>query len=355
MKRQLFVLFFLLYTALCSAQFSEWGMEFKPKFGFLLAHRGVMGHLPREHVVGGEFSVYARPDGSKNWHHAYRFPRVGLTFFASNAGNKAVLGNYVGSYAFIEFPFVKTEKHNFFGKLGSGVGYGTKVFDQQLNPKNVAISSHLNVMICLGLQYRYSFGMNHLVTGIDLTHFSNASTKVPNLGLNLPFFSLGYGRTMRKTEQKNLETPFERQKWKFDVLGVVSMKEVFPTERKKYGILAFSLKTSRQFRPKTGVEFSADVFYKTSNYVYREDLYPNKSALDIIQMGVFAGYVLPLDKLSFVLGMGTYVRDKYNPNDRFYHRIGMRYQCSKHVGVHLVLKSHWAKADYAEYGISYTF
>jgi hypothetical protein len=59
--------------------------------------------------------------------------------------------------------------------------------------------------------------------------------------------------------------------------------------------------------------------------------------------------------MNFILGMGVYLRDVYNPDGRLYHRIGMRYHATKHWSANLVLKSHWAKADYVEYGIGYTF
>jgi hypothetical protein len=56
-----------------------------------------------------------------------------------------------------------------------------------------------------------------------------------------------------------------------------------------------------------------------------------------------------------VLGMGAYVKDRYQPDGPLYHRIGMRYQFSNGITANLVLKSHWAKADYVEWGIGYTF
>jgi hypothetical protein len=53
--------------------------------------------------------------------------------------------------------------------------------------------------------------------------------------------------------------------------------------------------------------------------------------------------------------MGYYLRDKYKPEDFLYHRVGFRYYLKNGITVNCVLKSHWAKADYAEFGIGYTF
>jgi hypothetical protein len=62
-----------------------------------------------------------------------------------------------------------------------------------------------------------------------------------------------------------------------------------------------------------------------------------------------------LDKLTLVAGMGVYLKDRYDSDNEIYHRVGMRYQCDNGLLLNVVLKSHWAKADYAEWGIGYTF
>jgi hypothetical protein len=351
-----FGFFFVLFSSFVIGQ--SVGFEAKLKSGFLMAHRGVMGHLPREHAWGGEVAFLKRPSGIKNWHHAFNFPTYGIAFYGSTVGNLEVLGSYYGGYGFMEFPFLVRDKSEFTGKVGCGLGYGTKVFDQEINPKNVAMSTHFNVLISLGMQYRYFFGKNYIVAGVDLTHFSNGSTKVPNLGINLPYLSLGFGRNLAKAKDVKATTimpAFEEKSWKFKLIGVVSSKEIYPTNRKNYGIASLSIFATKIFSPKNGWESAVDFIYKSSIKDYKTDFFPVKSVSSIPQVGLYTGYILPLDKMNFILGMGVYLRDVYNPDGRLYHRIGMRYHATKHWSANLVLKSHWAKADYVEYGIGYTF
>jgi hypothetical protein len=171
----------------------------KQKTGFLAAHRGVMGHLPKERVFGGELSLYKKVGGNSPWHKPYRFPYVGVTFYGSTVGNNAILGQAFGAYGFIEFPFNANPNHQLTGKLSTGVGYVTKVFDQETNPKNVAMSTHLNALICIGIQGRVRLADRHqLIYSIDLTHLSNGSSNVPNLGLNMPNLGLGYAYLLRE-------------------------------------------------------------------------------------------------------------------------------------------------------------
>ena len=48
------------------------------------------------------------------------------------------------------------------------------------------------------------------------------------------------------------------------------------------------------------------------------------------------------------------MKDRYDMDNELYHRVGMRYQFDNGLLLNMVLKTHWAKADYVEYGIGYT-
>jgi hypothetical protein len=239
--------------------------------------------------------------------------------------------------------------------MGSGLGYTSKVFNQETNPKNDAMSTHLNAMICLGIKSEFIFRRNKLTIGIDMTHFSNGAIKVPNLGINLPYLSLGYARQITKREYDSTKlhntVPFGR--WLFGVTGIGSVKETYPTGRKKYPVYALSTFARWFSRPKVGLETAIDLISKQAILGYKTEVIKNQ--WDIFQVGMYLGYLLPLDRLHFALGMGVYLKDKYRPEDLFYHRIGLRYYFPNGMHSQIVLKSHWARADYVEWGIGYTF
>jgi len=336
----------------------------KPKLGFLAAHRGVMGHLPQQSCRGVEVSLYKRFASDKKWKTSYRNPYAGITAYGSTVGNNEVLGQAFGAYAFLEFPFVENKFHVLTFKLSSGLGYITKVFDQEKNPKDVAMSTHLNALICLGFTGRFKLNeRNQILYSLDMTHLSNGSYQVPNLGLNMPYLGLGYAYSFRSTEKKPYSFDTLQQQaavsprwfgnWRLSMLAIGSFKEVFPTGGKKYPVYALSISARKIFRVKTGMEVSLDLISKQALYGYKS--YIPKNEWKIFQVGVYAGYVLPLDRFHFVLGMGAYVKDRYNPDNGLYHRLGMRYQFDNGLIANLTLKAHWAKADYVEWGIGYTF
>ena len=353
MRTLLLISTLLLFSQLHGQKNYDTWIEAKGKAGFLAAHRSIMGHLPAEHAFACEVSYLLQPKGSKAWHKTYNYPVFGGTVFAGSVGNSELLGNYFGAYAFMNFPFFTSKRYVFSGKAGAGLGYGTKPYDPETNELGMAVSTHLNALINLAVESRFRFG-NHAVTlTLDMTHFSNGATKVPNLGLNLPYVSLGYGYRIKKAvDSVYTVEPFEKR-WEFGAMLIGSVKEVYPEGGSKYPVVAFNLVGRRYFRPKTAMELSFDVFYKEAILGYHPEV--PKSSLDIIQVGVYTGYVLPLEKFHFVLGMGAYIRDKYRPEDFLYHRLGMRYVFDNGININLTLKSHWARADYFEYGIGYTF
>jgi len=337
----------------------EWSLGFRPKTGFLAAHRGTMGHLPKDRIFCGEVSLSKRLYGAESWHDAYRNPIVGITLYGSNLGNKEILGYGFGAYSFIEFPMVRNTKSYLSWKMGCGLGYVTKVFDQELNPKNDATSTHFNALICLGVTGNWRFADNYsFLYGFDLTHFSNGSTRMPNLGLNIPTISIGAayywkGKNELKVSRLEIEkTPFFSN-WNWTNVGIISTKQSFPTGGGNYPVFALNSFFWKQFKTKVGMEIGLDFISKQSIMNYRD--YIPKTQLSIFQVGAYSAYILPLDKLKFVLGMGVYLKDRYDMDDELYHRVGMRYQFDNGLLVNLVLKTHWAKADYVEYGIGYTF
>jgi hypothetical protein len=350
----------LFIFILCSPYFlaqngKEWGLEYRQKVGFLAAHRVVMGHLAQSHALAGELTYFQQTNGSESWHESFGFPLVGFTLFGGSVGNNEVLGTHWGAYSFMEFNLAK--KRNFFlkGKIGAGASYGTRVFDAETNPKNVALSTHVNALICFALKSEYHWGKSKVTLGLDVTHMSNASSKVPNLGINLPYLSLGFGRTIQAVSWDSIakKTHVPTKKWLIGITAIGSTKETYPTGGKNYGV--FSLVTSARWisRPKVGFETSLDIISKQSIFNYKKEI--QKTQWDILQVGIYAGYLIPLDKLHFVIGMGVYVKDKYQPDDFLYHRVGMRYFFGNGWNANLVLKSHWGRADYLEWGMGYTF
>lgn len=331
------------------------GFELKAQSGYLGVHRPSISHLPQEQVFMGEASYFIDLKEKNTWASAYPGARIGVSGFFSKTGNTELLGYLFGGFAYGDLPFFRNEKQSFSARVGSGLAFANKVYDPISNPKNNAISSHVNVIVQMSLNYRRYFGVSEIGVGLGLNHFSNGSNKLPNLGLNYPMLTVSYGRNKVQSKVKEREryAPSWGTKWRFGANFILSAKEVFPTGGKKYPVFAVNGIARKIFNPKLGVEFAVDGIYKTAILDYLPEY--QKRPIDIFQVGIFAGHILTFDRFSTILGMGVYVVDRYLPEDHFYHRIGMRYAFENKVQVGVTLKSNWGKADYVEWSVGYTF
>lgn len=356
MRLCLTLLFIAQVVAVNAQPKHEVWVEARGKIGFLAAHRGSIGHLPSEHAFASEFTYMMRGKGERDWHYRRRNPLYGYTAFFGTAGNRERLGYYLGGIGFVNLPIVKQNRYELAFKIGTGLCYATKVYNSEENILSNALSSHFNAFVQFAFENRFQFGKNAVSFGIDMTHFSNGATKVPNLGLNLPFISLGYSRRIQESNFC-VDCPVAglgTHSWEYGATFIGSSKELFPVGGKRYPVLAMSFFGRKYFNErKRGMEVAFDVISKQAVLDYQPEV--PKTQKEIIQMGVFAGYLIPLDHLHMVVGMGAYVRDKYKPEDFLYHRVGLRYVFDNGINANVVLKTHWGRADYIEYGIGYSF
>ncbi|MEY4992505.1 MAG: hypothetical protein RI948_1387 [Bacteroidota bacterium] len=345
-----FLLCFLGWSVKMAAQP---GFEYRQKLGFLLAHRDLMEHLPQAPAVASEFSYIYRTAAAKQWHQAYRQPLVGGTLFFGSVGNNQILGRFLGLYGFVELPIVKRKCYRLDFKFATGLGYTNKPFDPVLNPENIAIGSRVNALMCFALKQSWRWNNTALTFGIDMTHFSNASYQMPNLGINVPFLSLGVQRffAARSTEKK--QTEIARPDLTFGLTAIASAKEMRPLGVGRYPVYAGNIFARKYFNKKGGLEASLDVIYKVG--LLSHPSYPQAAKLDPLQLGLFLGYVQSFDRLHFIYGAGVYLRDVLQPDESVYIRLGTRYALTEQLEALMTLKTHYAKADYMELGLAYHF
>lgn len=351
MKTILFIFLLLLKTASTWSQ-SEWGMSYQLKTGFLAAHKGEMAMLPEQIAWASEFSYFKHLHQKDSWIESYKDPTVGATLFLGSVGNNDVLGRYLALYGFAELPILVKKNFELDWKFGTGLGLTNRKYDSIFNPLNIAIGSHVNMMVVMALNAQYRFQRNSISLGLDLTHFSNSAFQVPNLGINIPSISLGYSRKINSVKKTSISVSTLRyKKIYFGGLGIFSLKELMPYGVRKFPIYAATIFSRVIFNAKAGVELGFDLISNQAHFDFEPLV--DKTQWSILQLGVYAAYLVPLNRVHFMFGMGSYVRDWYVPDGLLYHRIGFRYQGDNGLFSHVAIKSHWAKADYLELGIGY--
>lgn len=326
-------------------------------YGFIIPHRAIMRNIISGHVPAIEL-YYERPtNGSKQWQRLHNYPTIGVTLYRANLGNEEQLGAATGLFPYIIFPIgsqEKTFRPSF--KVGTGLGYIEKRFDQENNHQNTTIGSHLNALIQLQSQVEFDIGRFNGAVGLSFTHFSNASARVPNLGINVPGaqFSLGYAfqvGSSNTTDDPDIEwTPRNR----FFVVGSSGFKETYPAGGVKYMAYALQGMYMRDFSKKSSYNVGIDVMYNSSLvFRWEQDNPELDNNFAMTQIGLNGGWTYRVGDFDITLQTGIYLLSKFKTDGATYNRIGYRWHFSDKYWVGTRLKTHGPKADYFEIAFGY--
>lgn len=330
-------------------------IDFKYKIGFLISHRESMAHLPMSHFQSYELSYNFHSRGHHGWEQANKNPSFGfVTTFIQN-DNRQVLGNAFGISGRIMLPKKRWGKnHNWqlCNDMAFGLGYLEQKFNLIDNPKNVAIGSHLNLLIILGMEISYVHPRYFYSFGLDFTHFSNGGTIKPNLGLNIPSLKFGFGWMSKQQLYSEKLIDYDRSDLDLLVSGVFSAKNNYEFQSRVFPVIGLSAHLSKSRGRRYRYNYGIDLIYSEANRQFLASP-PNQSILKTAQIGVYNAYELEINRFILSVGMGAYVYNPLNPHGWFYHRIGGRIQLTERLYFLGYVRSHWAKADFFETGISY--
>lgn len=322
--------------------------------GFIIAHRPALVPLQEGHVKGFEISVAKKRNGEHQWEQDFLFPETGLSLSVFDlATDKLGLG--IALYPYLDFPL--TSKGHLHFRYGMGIGYIEKIFEKDENYKNAAIGSHWNGVIHFDLHYESPLNKKWMLQlGSGITHFSNGSLKMPNLGINIAHFNLGVKKSFGQAKLSRKPTGEKIDRSAYNAIFIAGgMKKVYPPYGVPYYIASI---TGQHFMPLARKSFwgmGADVIYDNSLSARLRDLKnENATSADNFRAGIHGAYLLQVGSLGLQFNMGFYLHNQWKDDGNFYHRIGMRYDLKKYFLL-VNLKTHYARADYFETGIGYRF
>ena len=139
-----------------------------------------------------DFRIGLSTHGKKYWHQQYNYPEMKLTFSYSGYGNKNVLGNSLSIY-----PSIGSDKVLFPATfvnydLGLGLAFFNKPFDEFTNPTNNVIGSSIVAVAAARVVVEQRLSSSMLVNiGGSFRHYSDGHIKVPNIGANLIYLTVG--------------------------------------------------------------------------------------------------------------------------------------------------------------------
>lgn len=353
---------------------NNWAFSFQ--YGFIAAHTPKMAALIQGHSEAIQLSYVLPTCGNALWQQKYRFPNHRLEAFALTTGNPRQLGYQAAALYAIELPLsgnnwnashdgptfqdLSTKGIRQSLAIGLGTGYSTKIWDLRENHQAAVLSSHFNIAVLI--QYRTYFFITRKTRcfgGVRLLHLSNAASSVPNLGTNNLSIFVGLQSNHQKRITVYPERPFTPQ-WLLSVSMTGGVKEIDPPGSAKRGVFVLSIFGERHSTFKSSFGAGIDFMYNTSI----GNLIANRAQMigtiekpdfdQIWQLGATAGYGLSFGDFQFRILQGVYLRDRWKDDGALYQRLSVRYQFHHRYFAQIGLKTHFAKADFAEGGIGVT-
>ena len=326
--------------------------------GAILPHRKIVSEIVGEATKSIELSFYKNTFGKKAWQQLHNYPRLGISFLGMDLGNEEKLGNAYGVFSFVELPSSHNRKISWNMKLGFGLGYIEKPFDRETNYKNVAIGSNFNALIYANSSWTLKISNQiKFSAGLSVVHFSNASSSVPNLGINILSLNSGFSYDFGEKElflSKKIEK--RPRKWMKSVRSTFGVKEINPAGGSKYFVSTYSFGMMKPRAPKSSVGFSADLFHNTSlDQAIADDSSSTSGSFNNFRLGVGGVYAFDFGKVSLAVELGGYLYSRFKKQGVIYSRLYTKFNATDKLFFTVGLKTHYFVADFPEFGIGYNF
>jgi len=330
-------------------------------YGFIMpAYKSSTYYLLKGHCPGFEIDYLLKMPSERQWVCTYHYPEIGYAFFFSGLGNPNELGNMYGIYPFVNFHLNRNCKERLYFRMGIGIGYLPITFDQQTNHKNEMIGAHINAMVNMRLTYHFYLSDNmRIETGLGATHCSDGSFKTPNLGINLLTLNTGLSYCFNNKKMLpatfDMDTSFHKH-YSNELFIGFGASETEPPGGCKYGAVTVTYDIYHVISRKSKLGLGTDMYYNGAN-IARMKPDVNLTPVQNFQMGIKGSYELCVGKFAMPLEQGFYLynKSKFNGNNFEYNRIGVRYYATKHLAASITLLTHYASADYIEWGAGYRF
>ena len=342
------------------------------RYGGIMAHHDQMQSLTKEPFQALELRVGWQSYGQDDFHQKLNYPTYGIGAYTSWFHSEGI-GNPSAIFGFIDFPFLRGKNQSRFNtSLGVGLSYAFNNYDASTNPENIAIGSKVNVYFSLGLNYQWNVSERWAIKpGLNFSHFSNSSTIVPNLGLNMVDASIGvqyrFNPVKRFTEDKYPEYEpainptfiesvpdpiWKKHVWHVRVGGGVRQIDMDPPNNNFYGValatIGYKYQANDVYKIGGGLDLMYDASTPEKYWISKGQTAPKNAAYTV---GLNISNTLVVGRLEVELQVGYYLWMQYDPGMKVYLRPAGRYYITDQIYAMVSFKTeNFGIAQYIEYG-----
>lgn len=328
------------------------------QYGFIFAHSQAVQNTKGARPAGAELILSWQRNDAAVWDLCNCYPRKGL-LLAYYDYDKVLLGKSLTAAFFLE-PVYRLRPNLFFSFKGAfGYSFLNNPYDSIRNPANQSYSTHGNTYIMLGLGLWMRLNDRWWINPSAMyQHISNGGFRQPNKGINWPTagISVNYNyatrpfyRGRRSMKKFWKDDPL---RWDAGIFGIARRTLDAEGSSRRVPLAGLSLQASRQVGRISALTLGWEI-YRDEELKIR--LHRDSVEASPVKSGLLAGHEFLLGRILFSQRIGVYVFDKSPYYDRLYHRWGLQYRLTDHLGFGLNLQAHRQVADFADLRFVYTF
>ena len=347
------------------------GWELGAHYGRIITHTPIF--LPSITESSSVFFLrhICQTNGSQLWHQYHHYPIVSWQGIYGRFGNRSVFGEGFGLVRSIGF-VNRWDNFSLRYTLGSGLAYISRPYHRLNNTTNNVIGSHWNNYTTVQTSAVWQAANHWAVLGEgSLTHFSNARSQAPNLGINVA----AAGVTLRYSFDTDIAPnqsatlpdlpPFVRSKWHIGMRLAYGQHAGETAWGPSFPIYVADVFVTKRWRPAwqflAGVETN---YYESIRwFVLNQVAFPsNQATAKALKVAPYLGVESFFGRFSLLLTTGFYAYNPFLQRQPLPAKLGVQYYFRptyQHYGKQLLvgvyLRTHYANADYFSAGMGYIF
>lgn len=328
------------------AQSWEWSAE--ASRGYALPHRDEMLALVTGHSTGIALRVGSWSSEDWRTHWSAKGPVWQGLELGWLSGGSEELGNVASALWRVDLPL----RPRWHVELGAGLGWATSPYDPVDRPLSIAIGTRLNAGLHLGtVATVVERASGRISIGAGLTHFSNGSLALPNLGINNVHIRLRASRSTAALAAPRTSTNIEtRPVWRFSSAFRGGMRDVNLPGGPLHPILSGALYAERSIKPSHSWAFALELAHNQSLRAYQPE--PLRTG-EKLQLSSLAGVNLHFGNLHLMMLQGWVWTRPDQALGRYQFQSILAYDCASSWTIELGLRSFNLRADYPFLGVRF--
>ena len=316
-----------------------------------------------------EVNVFQKTTGRQPWQLHRHYPTIGVALALTDFGLDSVYGKAFSIYPNLEIPIFRRQKIEWTLRAGFGFCYATRPYKRYptWDTFNNAIGSGLNNYTLFSTDLRYKInGHWQAQLGFNFSHMSNAAMRLPNYGLNVYGAHVGvrYFPVSSEIEKIKKTAPVLKNRWLIQFRYGMAINEISVPDGPLYLTYILSGYVSKRYAGKNKIFAGLDYSYHKGIEAFQKnnELNVGHEKAHSWKSAVFVGNEFLIGRAGILLQVGVYIREAALKLDPYYQKLGLNYYLVqkeegplKELAISVLLKTHKAQAELAEFGIGVGF